>query len=75
MNTRDKLTKGLENLGWRRDYTARTGKYHVFRHADHVNKVFLGSHGAFRSGDVASRSLPVEISFCQKVMAASEIKQ
>ena len=55
---KERLEAGLQALGWQADTTG-SGKYSAWRKAGMKSKAFVGSNGALRLGECASRSFSV----------------
>lgn len=54
----DRLCRGLLALGWRVDFLDRS-KYTAFTKPGSKRKYFVGTNGALRVGDCASRSYSI----------------
>lgn len=58
MTYKQKLINGLACMGWRLD-TQDKSKYTAFTHRAFGYKLFVGTNGALRKGDCASRSYSI----------------
>lgn len=58
MTFRDRLIAGLEEIGWRRDVRDRS-KYAAYVKDGYDYKLFVGTAGALRRGECASRSYSI----------------
>lgn len=54
----DRLVAGLLALGWSKDHTDKS-RYDAFMHPKRQAKLFVGTNGALRSGECASRSFSI----------------
>lgn len=69
---RERLEAGLMAEGWTRDFSARTGRYSVWKRADDLTRMYVGRSGALRRGRTASGSFCVSDQGRARILARGD---
>ena len=68
LTLQDRYDIGLDVLGYKRDWRARTRKYHVWTYNPSPVKIYTGRGGSVRMGLTVASSTPVTEEFKRKLI-------